>query len=107
ALPRDFRMALPHILDNSAQRGFIVESDADGRFAFAAAPNLDGATLCASLAGFERYEEPAPSTSMRALAIVLRRPRARPGMIAGQVVDERGRPTPDARVSLGHGALTA
>jgi RNA polymerase sigma-70 factor (ECF subfamily) len=104
-VPRDLRIAFPHILDSSTERGWVAESDAQGRFELSDAPRIDSAKLQVALDGYVPVSQPAPDVSDHALEIVLRRPERRPGMVAGQVVDERGRLVPGARVTLGRQAL--
>jgi hypothetical protein len=67
-------------------------SDERGRFEFTDAPSIEGALLLASHEGFGSLAQPAPDVSDRALELVLRRPVVGAGMLAGEVVDERGRP---------------
>lgn len=104
-IPRDLRIAFPHILDSSTERGWVTESDAQGRFELSDAPRIDSAKLQVALDGYVTFSQPAPDVSEHALEIVLRRPELRPGMVAGQVVDERGRLVPGARITLGRQAL--
>lgn len=98
-LPENFRAQFTRILDYSTPAHWTARSDAEGRFAFEAAPDVEGAAISARLAGFEAYEERLPGGSGPELEIVLARTRPRRDTISGQVVDHAGGAVPDARVS--------
>lgn len=100
-LPRNFRIAFPHILDNSSERGWIVDSDAQGEFEIDDAPRVEGAKMQVMLAGYETLSIPAPDMSDRALELVMKRPVSTPGMVSGRVLDDHGKPAAGARVGLG------
>jgi RNA polymerase sigma-70 factor (ECF subfamily) len=101
-LPRDLRTRFAHKLDNSNERGWFRISGADGRFAIADVPRVAGLELVAAGEGFNAYSRPAPEFSDNAIEIVLTRPGAAPGMVAGEVVDEHGQLVKGARVALDH-----
>lgn len=105
-LPADLRTVFAHDMDNSSARGWVARSDERGDFTFVDAPAVERAELRVSRAGYLAHVEPAPEVSARGLRLVLRRLDARPGTVAGQVVDASGRPVGGARVSLGRNAST-
>jgi RNA polymerase sigma-70 factor (ECF subfamily) len=99
-LPRDLRTRFAHKLDNSNERGWFAISGADGKFTMADVPRVAGMELVAVGEGFNAYSRPAPEFSDNAIEIVLTRPSAAPGMVAGEVVDEHGQAVKGARVAL-------
>jgi protocatechuate 3,4-dioxygenase beta subunit len=77
-----------------------TESGADGRFAFADAPEVDG-VVAASAEGYEPAFERLLAAQSPHVTLVLSRRRAEHATVRGTVVDELGRPIEDALVALG------
>ncbi|HEV8112764.1 MAG TPA: sigma-70 family RNA polymerase sigma factor [Planctomycetota bacterium] len=100
-VPRSFGADFGRPLDGCVERTWRSVSDAAGAFTLADVPAIPSAALHASLGGFEEHVEPLPASSDRGMRIVLRRPRASTGRLAGIVVDANGGLVPGARVSAG------
>lgn len=106
-LPRGFGTEFGLALDASLPMSWETISAADGRFAFAAAPAVEGATLDASLSGFEPASLELPSQSRDELEIVLARPGDDSGTVRGIVLDAKGSALAHARVALGNACVTS
>jgi hypothetical protein len=100
-MPENFRSGFAHILDFSPTERWTAKTDTDGRFAFASAPDVDGATLRARLAGFEDRRDPIAAGTSDQLEIVMRRTKSLRDAISGRVVDHAGVGVPGAQVSTG------
>jgi hypothetical protein len=105
-MPKSLRLAFPQILDASAELAWIEESGPEGSFRFADAPRVEGATIEVSLTGYRRLVEAAPLANNPALELVLQPIDAQPGMVYGEVLDPKGAPVADARITIGHQGLT-
>ncbi len=105
-IPKSLRLAFPQILDASAEIAWIEESGPDGSFRFPDAPRVEGATLEVSQTGYRRLVEAAPLASDPALELVLQPIDAQPGMVYGEVLDQKGAPVAEARITIGHRGLT-
>lgn len=101
--PPDLRARLSDNSDVATEVTLRTSTGADAAFALDAA-RVRGAQLVTTADGFLPDRRPLPEVADAALAIVLRAPEAKPGMLQGQVVDPRGAPVAGARVALG-GAL--
>jgi len=101
SLPAGFGAAWGVALDYSVPQRWRARSGADGRFALAAIPAVEGARVTAALAGFAPRAVPAPPASTTALEIVLAHPSESSGLVRGVVLDPSGARAEGARVSAG------
>jgi RNA polymerase sigma-70 factor (ECF subfamily) len=99
-LPNDFRTRFAHKLDNSSERGWFAISGDDGSFVLPNVARVPGLALTATREGFTRFAHAAPEFSDNSIEIVLARPGAAPGMVAGEVVDAHGNRVKGAHVAL-------
>jgi hypothetical protein len=106
-LPDHFRKDFPEVLDSSEELGWLARTDARGLFEIPDAPQIEGAKLQASLEGWLGRLESAPPFASQGIEIVMRRPRAAPGSVSGQVVDADGALVADARIALGTSGATS
>lgn len=101
-LPRNFRTTFAHNLDQSTEIGWSTVTKSGGLFALSEVPRVAGMDLLATSEGFVQTQEPAPEVSSQSIEIAMHRPTAAPGMVSGEVVDDRGRRVAAARVALDH-----
>jgi RNA polymerase sigma-70 factor (ECF subfamily) len=102
ALPRGFETRFTDNLEATQILGWRAQTDADGRFTIARAPQVSGATLTVVADGFQSQSQAEPEASDLDLLFVLARPAAPlAGALRGRVLNEAGAPVADARVSLG------
>jgi protocatechuate 3,4-dioxygenase beta subunit len=105
--PLDLRARLAQVLDFSADRTSATKSDEFGQFRLDPAPALEDARLTVERDGFLSLEEAAPTRTLDNLVLVLRRPGAGEGLLAGTVVDATGAPVAGALVALGFDGTTS
>jgi RNA polymerase sigma-70 factor (ECF subfamily) len=99
-LPSNFRTTFAHNLDECSEPGWRATTRSDGRFELPDVPGVAGMDLVATHEGFVPSRRPAPELSDNGIEVALHRPTAAPGMISGEVVDERGRRVDAARVAV-------
>src|SRR5262249_23649920 len=75
-MPENCRARFAHIRDFSPTERWMAKTDTDGQFAFASAPDVNGATLRARLAGFEDRLDPIAAGTSDQLEIVMRRTKS-------------------------------
>lgn len=101
--PTDLRGRFgPRVSDASTTR-FVTTTTADGRFAFALVPALDGASVVVRREGYALYRGQLPAEADCEIALAA--PAHTAGDIVGQVVGPDGAAVFEARVSCG-GAVT-
>jgi RNA polymerase sigma factor (sigma-70 family) len=103
--PPEFRTRFDVVLDASDEAQWSSTTDVEGRFLVERAPILADATVVAELEGYAPASTPAPPAERLDLELVLERPAAPAGALAGRVIDDSGRAVGGALVSLGQ--LTA
>lgn len=97
-LPQDLRTRFAAVLANSIEEHRATRSDADGRFVIEAAL-VEGSRLTVAKTGYETADLELPPTSRFDLRIALG--AAERSVLAGRVIDARGRPVEGARVAFG------
>jgi RNA polymerase sigma-70 factor (ECF subfamily) len=100
-LPDGFRGRFREILDASSDRSWKCECDARAAFEMREIPQIVGARLEVTCAGFETLRAAAPVASDWTLSLGLKRVRVADDCTAGIVVDREGRPVEGARVAAG------
>ena len=99
-LPENVRAQLPFDLSSTRLQEFGQETDANGQFAFAQAPALDGMSLRVTQVGFVTEQRPLEVLPAPHVEIVLARP-AEMAILEGVVLAEDG-PVSGAHVALGN-----
>lgn len=102
-LPDDFRSRFPAVLDYSEDEPHFAWSGDDGAFALPDCARVRGAGLQVQHDAFVPCGHPLDGDTI-GLLLVLRRRQPEPGMVRGQVVDERDHPVAGAFVAAGHDA---
>jgi RNA polymerase sigma factor (sigma-70 family) len=100
-LPDTFRTRFGDDADAAAVMDWRATSGADGRFAIAAAPGIDGASLLAAQPSFLPERRAMPPAGDPALRVVLRKPAVADGALLGQVIDGGGRIATGVWISSG------
>ena len=100
-VPRAFGAGLGRPLDASVERRWTAVTGDAGTFRLEDVPAIRDASLQVVLGGFTDAWQPLPPATDAALRIVLARPKASAGRLAGIVVDPAGGLVPGARVSVG------
>lgn len=107
ALPAGFEARFDRPLEASVGLDWAAVTGPDGRFALRGIPAVEGAKLTAVLEGYARSEVPEPAFADVGVVIVLAPPeKPITGGLKGRVVDDGGRPVPQARVFLGLASVT-
>ncbi|MFN0008486.1 MAG: sigma-70 family RNA polymerase sigma factor [Planctomycetota bacterium] len=106
-LPSGLAARFDRPLEASVGLNWATVAGPDGRFALRGIPAVEGAKLTAVLEGYASGEVPEPAFADAGVTIVLA-PPAKPltGGLKGRVVDDGGRPVPQARVFLGLASVT-
>ncbi|HKE00257.1 MAG TPA: sigma-70 family RNA polymerase sigma factor, partial [Planctomycetota bacterium] len=99
--PEGFRASFHEILDLSVTRTWSVATDSAGKFEIARVPQIPGARLRTSRAGFATNQQPEPQANALGLAVLLKRETAAAGSIVGRVLGSSDAPIAGARVSAG------
>ena len=102
-LPDDFRSRFPVVLDYSTDETFSTWAGDDGSFAMPDCARVRGSVLQVQHDAFVSRALPLDEVS-EAMLIVLQRRQPEPGLVRGQVVDERDLPVPGAYVAAGNDA---
>ncbi len=100
-LPAGFGADFGLALDGALKRAWNAVSAADGAFALADVPWVEGARWSASLGGFEPLTEVLPEVSRADLVLTLRRVRTAEELVRGLVLRADGRAAAGARVAFG------
>ncbi len=100
-VPRAFGAEFGRSLDASVERRWTAVSDDAGGFKLEDVPAIRDASIQVVLGGFTDAWQPLPPASDAGVRIVLARPKASSGVLAGIVVDPAGGLVPGARVSVG------
>jgi RNA polymerase sigma-70 factor (ECF subfamily) len=101
-VPAQWANSLPFALEATERVAFTAHTDRDGRFGFAAAPAVTGATLRAVLDGYASAVVTAPALSRDDVELMLRRPTAPlQSQLRGRVLTPEGDGAAAARVALG------
>lgn len=95
----DLRLLQSRPLDRASRPTWTTRTDANGRFAFDAAPELPGAQLAVIASGLGRHEFDAPDEGPA--TVELRIEESAPGSVRGRVLDEAAAPVPGAVVAAG------
>jgi len=83
----------------------VLETDAEGAFAFADGPEVNDARISFECPGYLPHSRPVDAGPQGELEIVLAEPAREEGMLTGRVLDPMGREVRGALVSFGESAV--